>query len=161
MSRLVLSLALALGAPLGCARGGGQPAAVAPVASAEEGAAVRGAVERWRQALEVRSVEALGEVYAHDEALVVVQQGAATRGWQAVSRQLEEQLAKAREVRLRLDELMVTPVGEGGAVVVGRLQREISDGVTSVAEDGTLTLTLRQDGAAWVIVSQHYSYPVR
>jgi hypothetical protein len=41
------------------------------------------------------------------------------------------------------------------------MAREISDGVTNVAEVGTLTLTLREEPAGWRIVSEHYSYRSR
>ncbi|HRC56731.1 MAG: nuclear transport factor 2 family protein [Myxococcales bacterium] len=124
-------------------------------------AAVRGTMEQWRQAYEVRSLDALAKLYAQDAGLVLVQQGEITRGWPDAAALLEARLGKATAVRVRLHDLSIAPIGAQGATVVARMTREISDGVTTVNEDGTLTLALRQAGQTWAIISQHYSYPVR
>lgn len=145
--------------PAACAREGGR-GAQAPV-GADPHAGVLGAVEKWRQAQEVRSVDVLASVYATDDSLVLVQQGVATRGWPAVSVQLERKLAAATGVRVRLAEVTVAAAGAGGAVVSARMTRETSDGISTLTEDGPLTLAMRLDGASWRIVAQHYSYPVR
>lgn len=161
MRSVVLCLALALCAAGACARGGDRGAQEPAPPSAGQKAGVLGVVEKWRQAQEVRSLEGLASVYATDEALVLVQQGVATRGWAAVSGMLERRLAAATSVRVRLAEVAVAQAGEGGAVVSARMTRETSDGVSTLTEDGPLTLALRLDGTSWRIVAQHYSYPVR
>jgi ketosteroid isomerase-like protein len=120
--------------------------------------AVRGTVEQWRQAYEVRSVDALARLYSQDPELVVVVEGRATRGWPAVQSGLTERLSAAKDVRVRFNDVAVVPVGEAGASVFARMTREITDGVTTVTEDGVLTLALRRGDASWQIVSEHYSY---
>ena len=127
----------------------------------DQAAAVRGTIEQWRQAQEVRSVDGLAQAYAQDDALVLVQQGVVTRGWTAVSALLQAQLGTASAVHVRLQDLTVTPLGGQGAAVSAHMTREIATGATSVTEDGALTLALALRGAAWIITSQHYSYPVR
>lgn len=160
MRSAVLCLALALAAThAACARGG--RGASAPELPSGEHAGVLGAVEKWRQAQEVRSLDVLASVYATDDSVVLVQQGVATRGWPAVSALLERKLVAATGVRVRLAEVAVAPAGAGGAVVSARMTRETSDGVSTLTEDGPLTLAMRLDGASWRIVAQHYSYPVR
>src|SRR5512146_2164225 len=47
-------------------------------------AATRGAIEQWRQAYEVRSMEALSKLYAHDLDVVVVTDGLTLIGWSSV-----------------------------------------------------------------------------
>ena len=44
------------------------------------------------------------------------------------------------------------------AVAVATMTRELSDGATTVTENGTLTLVLRKDRGRWQIASEHYSY---
>ncbi len=161
MRSVVLCLALSLFAAGACARAGDRGAQEPIAPSAEQQAGVLGAVEKWRQAQEVRSLEVLAAVYATDESLVLVQQGVATRGWASVSVMLERKLAAATSVRVRLAEVVVAQAGAGGAVVNARMTRETSDGVSTLTEDGPLTLAMRLEGTSWRIVAQHYSYPVR
>jgi SnoaL-like domain len=92
---------------------------------------------------------------------VLVQEGAQTRGWTAISTLLTARLAGAKDVRVRLKDVMVAPLGEGGASLAAGMTREISDGITTVTEEGALTLTLRNAAGEWVIVTEHYSYAAR
>lgn len=161
MRSVVLGLALTVSAAGACARGGERGAQEPPSPAAAQQAGVLGALEQWRQAQEVRSLDGLAGVYATDDTLVLVQQGVATRGWASVSALLDRKLAAATSVRVRLAEVAVAPAGAGGAVVNARMTRETSDGVSTLTEDGPLTLAMRLDGASWRIVAQHYSYPVR
>jgi ketosteroid isomerase-like protein len=162
VGRTFAALALAAALPAaGCRSGGAPPAAEAPAMPASQAAAVRGAVEQWRQAYEVRSLEALARRYAQAEDTVVVQQGGQTRGWTAISALLTERLARAKDVRVRLKDVVVVALGQGGASLVAGMTREVSDGVTTVTEEGTLTLTLRDAAGEWVIVAEHYSYAAR
>ena len=129
-------------------------------ADADDPAPVLRVVEQWRQGYEVRSVDVLAAVYLDSKNLTVVDQGAATRGWDAVRAGLTERLGRAKQVYLRLTETAVD-LRAGTAIVVGKLTREVSDGVTSVSEAGTLTLTLIGQGADWRIVAEHFSYGAR
>jgi ketosteroid isomerase-like protein len=38
------------------------------------------------------------------------------------------------------------------------MAREVTEGATTAAEAGVVTLVLRRDDAGWVIVAEHYSY---
>ena len=56
----------------------------AKVAAKDAGTAVHDAIEQWRQGYEVRSLDALSKLYAHDLDVVVVQNGQAQIGWSAI-----------------------------------------------------------------------------
>jgi ketosteroid isomerase-like protein len=155
-------VAAAATAATGCAssRTTAEAAAAAPVMPEDQGAAVRSVLEQWRQAYEVKSVDALARLYATADA-VVVKEGSQVRGWPQIQAGLNEQLGRAKNVRVRLKDVTVVPLGERGAAISAGMTREVSDGVTTVTEEGLLTLALRSDGVAWTIVSEHYSYVTR
>jgi ketosteroid isomerase-like protein len=136
-----------------------KPPAAPPAAttSAEVATAARGILEQWRQAYEVRSVEALALLYAHDPGVSLVIDGTLWLGWSAVEPVLRDRLAGATAIHLRFKELSVSAVGLTGAVVVATLVRERTEAATSVTENGTVTLVLRNEGG-WVIVAEHCSY---
>lgn len=116
-----------------------------------------GAVEQYRQGYQVRSAAALAPLYAPDAVLVV--QGRAHRGRSAVDAYVKAVLDRATEVQIKVSNLDIVSVGADGARAVATLVRSISDGVTTVQEKGTLTLTFRREsGGVWVIVSEHFSY---
>ena len=155
---LVAALALA-----GCPRGGAdQTTPVGPtheLTPKEVVIATRGAVEQWRQAYEVRSMDALGKLYAHDIDVVIVQDGVTLIGWGSVEGLLKDRINRAKEIHIRLKEVQVTSVAPTAAFAVATMSREMSDGVTSVTENGSLTLVFRKDATAgWLIVGEHYSY---
>ena len=153
-----LSLAFWLGAlAVGCRTGAAPSQPASPVTPQNLEAAVRGTVEQWRQAYEVRSVETLAKLYAQDQA-VIVQQGTAARGWSAIEAVLTSRLGNASDVRVRLKDVAVMAQGDAGATLVAGMTREITGGATTTTEEGTLTLSLRADRGAWLIVSEHYSY---
>lgn len=142
--------------------GGSRQAATAPGARtpAEATQAARGLVEAWRQAWEVRSIEALGKLYPHDLDVIVVEQGRAQLGWTPVETYLSTKLGAAKEVHVKIDDLQVFAAGEGGAAASATITREISDGVTSTKETGVITWTLRAEpDGTWRIIAEHYSYP--
>lgn len=159
-SALTLVLGVACAALGGCAGAAPAPAIASPVPGAMD-AAVRGTIEQWRQAYEVRSVEALSALYSREPDVVVAQQGGIARGWTAVEAALSERLGRATQVHVRLKDLAVSALGEYGAAAVANMTREVSDGVTTVTEEGILTLALRRSSSSWSIVSEHYSYAVR
>lgn len=132
-----------------------------PLTPAEVVAAGSGAAEQYRQAWEVRSFDALAELYAQDLDVVVVHQGESHHGWTDVQRYLKQLLGSAAEVHMKLSEVTVTALGPAGAAVAAELRREINDGTSAVIEEGALTLALRKDGDRWLIVSEHFSFPPR
>jgi len=121
-------------------------------------AATRGAIEQWRQAYEVRSMDALSKLYAHDLDVVVVTDGLTLIGWSSVEGLLNDRLARAKDIHIRLKEIQVRAVSAGAAFAVATMSREVGDGVTTVTENGTLTLVFRKDATGWLIVGEHYSY---
>ncbi|MEM9493653.1 MAG: nuclear transport factor 2 family protein, partial [Myxococcota bacterium] len=116
-------------------------------------------VEQYRQAYEVRSLDALTPMYSPTPELVVISQGRMRMGWDSVRTHLTGLLSKATDVQLKISDMRITALGEGGVAVTCKLRRIISDGITTIREDGILTLTMRRDGDRWVIVSEHFSFP--
>src|SRR5512140_2656587 len=92
------------------------PKAAEPTAPVHEAtpkevvAATRGAIEQWRQAYEVKSMDALGKLYAHDTEVVIVQDGVALIGWGSVEGLLKDRLSRAKEIHIRLKEVQVTSI---------------------------------------------------
>jgi ketosteroid isomerase-like protein len=159
MTALVrVAIALCAVAAGACTRHG-EVAAPAPIEGAADIAgAAKGTLEKWRQAYEVRSVEGLAALYAHDESVVLVQGGAATIGWKAIEPLLKERLAKVTVVRVRLKDVVAAPLGADAAVVTAVMTRELGDATTTLTEAGTVSLVMRHVGTAWVIVHEHFSY---
>lgn len=123
-------------------------------------AGARGAVEQWRQAWEVRSVEALGALYAHNLDVIVVDQGRSYLGWTEVETYLSTKLGAATDVHVKVDDLQIFALGDGAAAASASIVREISDGVVNNSEAGVVTMALRADpDGTWRIVSEHYSFP--
>lgn len=121
--------------------------------------ATRGAIEQWRQAYEIRSIDALEKLYSHDVDIVLVNDGVTLIGWSSVDGMLKDRVARAKEIHIRLKEIQVTSVAPTAAFGVATMTRELSDGVTTVTEYGSLTLVFRKDpNAGWLIVGEHYSY---
>ncbi len=146
-----------------CACGGGAKAPAKPepakvVTPEDVVQAANGTVEKYRQAYQVRSVDALAELYSQTVDLVLVHQGQAHHGWNGVAEYLRGLLAGASEVRVKISAVAVTAVGDQGAAVSAEMVRAVSDGVTTVEEKGVLTLTIRRESDRWVIVQEHFSY---
>jgi ketosteroid isomerase-like protein len=121
--------------------------------------ATRGLIEQWRQAYEVRSIDALENLYSHDPDIVLVNDGVTLIGWSSVDGMLKDRVSRAKEIHIRLKEVQVTSVAPTAAFGVATMTRELSDGVTTVTEYGSLTLVFRKDpNAGWLIVGEHYSY---
>ena len=137
------------------------PAATTPVSKTptEVVAGAQKLVEDWQAAWEVRSADKLEALYAQDLDVVVIRQGETHLGWTDVKSHLDDALTRAAAVHLTVEHLSVSTLGEGAASVVCTLTREINDGVSTASERGTLTMALRPEGAGWVIVVEHYSFP--
>ena len=135
------------------------PQAAAPIDAGDAAGAARAVLEQYRQAHEVRSVEALDPLYLAGPELVRVWQGQRTAGWDPARAELAALFNRARSVKLRVDQVIVQPLGPDGVVLVADASRTVADGVTSVRVDGVLTLVLRRQDQRWLIVSEHFSYP--
>jgi ketosteroid isomerase-like protein len=160
MRHVVIAIVLALLA-CGCGARGRGNGSTGPSGSDTPAAVVdaaKGTVEKWRQAYEVRSVEELAKLYAHDADTVVVQEGAALAGWPAIEGMLKERLGKATTVHVRISNVSVAAVGSDGARAVAAMRRELCDGTVTLTETGTLTMVMRREGDGWVIVLEHFSY---
>jgi uncharacterized protein (TIGR02246 family) len=161
MRHIVLAaLALALVLGVGCRHGGKADATVpaADATPADVASAARATVEQWRQAYETRAFDALGKLYAHEADVVLVLDGQPMIGWAAIETQLKDKLAHAKEIRVRLKDVTVKLLAPSVASAVATMTREVGDGVTTVTENGALTLVLRKDADGWKIVVEHYSY---
>jgi ketosteroid isomerase-like protein len=150
----ILVAALVVGA---CGHGSREVLPPRPVTPPDVATAVRGTIEQWRQAYQVKSEEALDRLYAHDE-LVVVQDGRALAGWPAVQAVIKDRLERYQKIVLRVRDVSVIALGSMGATATGVMTRELGNDVTTLTETGTLTMVLRKDPDGWVIVTEHYSY---
>jgi len=165
MTRFVVSLLVAAG--LVACNGKAKPAPVKPKQVVEKLAPevviaqVKRTVEQYRQAYEVRSLEALAPLYAKGEGIVITHQGKTHRGMTQVAAYLNRLLRRAQYIRMKTSGLTVIALGSAGASVTATVNRAIGDGVTTVESTGTLTLGLKLVDKRWVIVSEHFSYPPR
>ena len=149
----VVALALA-----GCPRGGSSTTPARVLTPKEVVAGARATVEQWRQAYEVRSLDGLAKLYAQNIDLVVVEGGTPYVGWSSVENMLKDRIARYKEVHVRLKDIQVQSLNDNSAVATAVMTRELGDGTTSVSEQGALTVVLRRDADAWLIVTEHYSY---
>lgn len=143
----------------GCpGKGPSEPVGPSATTPKEVVAAAKAAIESWRQAYEVRSVEALSSLYARDLDLVVVQEGTTYLGWSSVEAMLKDRIARVQSIRIRLKDIQAIALSEDVASAVATMTRELTEGNTTVTESGTLTVVLRRENGAWLITSEHYSY---
>jgi ketosteroid isomerase-like protein len=154
--RLAAILVAAL-ATASCAHGGGS-APVRPPSASELVTAARGTVEQWRQAYQVKGMDALATLYANDPELVVVQDGTPIVGWKLVETTIKSRLEHTPKIVIRLRDMTVVPLGDNAATVTAVMTRELGDDVTTVTDTGALTMVLRRERDRWVIVAEHYSY---
>lgn len=157
--------AVALGSGVGCgAQRAASTAATTPakaqkLAPAEVVREVKGAVEQYRQAYEVKSLDALAPLYLQGPGLELVIQGERTSGWDSVRNYLSARLSAATEIHARTSDVSVVALGNTAAAAVLTLFRSISDGTATLSVTGTLTLVFRRVGGDWKIASEHFSYP--
>ena len=156
MRSLLITLAILVA---GCPGGGSrEPVAPSAVTPKEVVIAVKATIEQWRQGYEVRSVDTLAKLYAHDLDVIVVQEGLTMIGWSSVEAYLKDRIARAGQIHIRLKDIQVISLGLEAASAAATMTRELTDGTTTVAESGTLTLVVRRTAEGWVISSEHYSY---
>lgn len=153
MRSLVFAIALAA-----CTHGGPSRTERPSDTPKDTVSAARATLEQWRQAYEVKSMDALARLYAHDGDVAVVLEGVPLVGWRSVEAMLQDRLARAELVHVRLKDVQVAQIAPDVASVLATMTREVQTGATTVTENGTITLVLRRDGDAWVIAAEHYSY---
>lgn len=129
-----------------------------PATPPEVLSAARGTIEQWRQAYQVKGMDALAKLYAHESQIVSVHDGRALVGWASVQAMIEDRLARYQKIVIRLKDINVVSLGPTAATATAAMTRELGDDVTTVTETGVLTMVLRRDGDQWVIVTEHYSY---
>lgn len=156
--RALPAILVCLAVATGCGGGGGAGSTTPRAGQGDAFAAVFRAVEQWTQGWEVRSVEALEPLYRHDDHTVIVYQGQAQRGWDRAQTWLRAELAGVKTVHLRIEDGVVTTIGDSGATFTARMGRDLSDGVLTRSDEGFLTLTFVRVGGDWQIVAEHYSY---
>jgi ketosteroid isomerase-like protein len=145
----------------GAACGGGartRPAPTLPPTPEAVVTQVKGTVEQWRQAHEVRSMEALAQVYAQVPELIYVSQGRLAVGWQATQEVIQAFFYAHTEIKITLGQLQIVALGGEGAVASGAITRRFGDGVTTIEETGGIVLVFRRVNDGWKIVAQNYSY---
>jgi ketosteroid isomerase-like protein len=155
--RHVVALALAM-ALTGCLGKAADTTPVAPATPSEVTAAGKGAIEQWRQAYEVKSFDALAKLYVRSPDTVLVLDGVPMIGWKSIEPMLRDKLARAKEIHIRLKDVSVMSLAPTIASAVATMTREISDGITTVTENGALTLVFEKTHDGWQIVAEHYSY---
>ena len=155
--RHVVALALAM-ALTGCLGKAADTTPVAPSTPSEVTAAGKGAIEQWRQAYEVKSFDALAKLYVRSPDTVLVLDGVPMIGWKSIEPMLRDKLARAKEIHIRLKDVSVMSLAPTIASAVATMTREISDGITTVTENGALTLVFEKTHDGWQIVAEHYSY---
>jgi len=130
-----------------------------PLTPAQVVLAGKGAVEQYRQAYEIRALEGLTSLYSHGLDVLVVHQGRHYQGWTAVEKYLGDLISGSAEIHVSFADVSVSALGPEGAAVTAKMEREVSDGVTTIKEEGMFTLALRLVDERWLIVSEHFSYP--
>ncbi len=143
---------------VGCTRGPSETAPARPATPPEVVTAARGTMEQWRQAYQIKGLDVLSGLYAHDPEIVFVHDGRALVGWASVEAMIKDRLARYQKIVIRLKDINVIGLGPTGATATAVMTRELGDDVTTVTESGVLTMVLRRDGEHWVIVTEHYSY---
>jgi SnoaL-like domain len=110
-------------------------------------------IEQWRQAYEVRSVDALAKLYDPSEKLVYVHQGKRYNGWLAAAAVITERLAGATELHMDLRDISVRSIA-GATLIDCNMTREISVSSTTVKESGVVSMVII-DGK---IAVEHFSF---
>jgi uncharacterized protein (TIGR02246 family) len=134
-------------------------APVSAVVPVDVARAIEGGVEQYRQAYEVRSVEALGELFIRDLDVASVYQGKIHQGWSQIQADQVLRLQDATKVRVIVTDLNIQALGDEVAVATAGLERTIGDDATTTTERGALTLVFHKQDERWMIASEHFSYP--
>src|SRR5437763_626801 len=130
---VLVAVLLAVGCP------GSKAAQTVPVADDTPAVVVdagKSTVESWRKAYEVRSIDALAKLYAHEPDSIVVLDGQTLVGWGSIELMLKDKLAHAKEIHVRLKDVTVKSLAPTIASASATMTREVGDGVTTVTESG-------------------------
>jgi hypothetical protein len=125
----------------------------APSATPGSAAPASAIIEQWRQAYEVRSVDALSKLYDPSEKLVYVHQGKRYNGWPAAAAVITERLAGATELHMDLRDVSVRSIA-GATFIDCNMTREISVSSTTIKESGVVSMVII-DGK---IAVEHFSF---
>jgi SnoaL-like domain len=145
--RFGLIIVLLIG--VGCSK----PTTVKAPVSSDTSAAASTILEQWRQAYEVRSVEALAKLYDPSDRLVYVHQGKRFTGWPSAAAAITERLAGVTELRLDLRDISVRSVG-GATLLNANMTVEMTASATTVKESGVISMVI-VDG---IITAEHFSF---
>lgn len=154
MRTLILALLLA-------ACGGSQPAPATPTVPQTPEATViqvQGLIEQWRQAHEVRSVDAISGLYANTSQVEAIHQGRRVRGWPNLRDAITSFFAAHAQIKVLVADLVVVAFAGEGAIATANVTRRYGDGVTTVEEAGAMLWILSRTGDAWKIVGESWSY---
>jgi ketosteroid isomerase-like protein len=119
---------------------------------------IQATVEQYRQAWDVLSIDALAPLYFASDDLVLVRQGHAWRGWEAVRGGLADLFRQTTKLELVLSNETINQAGDGGAVVTADVHLTWTSNSVITDQQGALTLVLRRGAAGWKIVGEHYSF---
>ena len=110
-------------------------------------------LERQAQAWNAGDIDAFMVPYWHSPDLTFSSGGHVTRGWQATLERYHHRYPTREAMgRLTFNDLEITEVGPGVALVLGRWRLERTEPI-----GGAFSLVLRKDAGKWVIVHDHTS----
>ena len=118
----------------------------------------RDAIDRFREAVQRRDIQALGQVVAHEAGIVFYgsQAGDKQVGWEAVRQSFVEQFAEASDIRSEVLAGTVSVVGEL-AWAAYDLRYQETGGAGAGAFDSRWTCVLRRYPDGWKFVHMHHS----
>jgi ketosteroid isomerase-like protein len=126
----------------------------------DDGAAreARDAIDRFREAVQQRDIQALGQVVAHEAGIVFYgsQAGDKQVGWEAVRQSFVEQFAEASGIRSDVLASTVSAVGEL-AWAAYDLRYQETGGAGAGTFDSRWTCVLRRYPDGWKFVHMHHS----
>lgn len=151
---------VAVGACGGAAKGAAEPK-FDPVASAAPPPALatqaKGLIEQYRQAWEVKSLDALSALYVRTVDVSLVVGGEALLGWTAIEERYKAALAASAVFKLRIEPVAVTAVDQGGVAVVAKVSRIYGDDVTKTEDRELVTFVLTPVEGKLAILVEHRS----
>lgn len=119
---------------------------------------VRETIERFRNAVQTRNIEALSKVVAHEKEIVFFgsQAGDKQVGWDQVKASFTEQFGEASSIRSEVLDSVIHPVGEM-AWAAYDLRYSEAGGAHAATFDSRWTCVLRRYPDGWKFVHMHHS----
>jgi ketosteroid isomerase-like protein len=120
--------------------------------------AVRDAIDRFRNAVENRDIEALGKAVMQDEGILFYgsQAGDRKKGWKAVRASFVEQFAEADRIESEVLSSQVSVVGDLAWAAYDLRYRE-TGGPRAASFESRWTAVLRRTPDGWKFVHMHHS----